>query len=220
MRIKNTLKVLFVLLLVMGTTFMAQAQEQLESRTPSAAMIRSFILPGWGQFYADKSDWNAGKIYLAADIALIGAWVGYSANANRLHDNMVTLARTHAQVDLKGKGRQFRLNVGDFPSVADYNDYQERTRNWDRLYNDTSANFWNWESEEKRRQFVSVNNRIEQNRQQIPAIISLMVVNRLISGIGAFTVTRNQTNAMTALTITLPENTGGNGVQANLVFRF
>lgn len=218
MRTKTTSNYFCLVLLVL--TISAPLAAQSPEKSPAGAMLRSMIMPGWGHYYATPEQWNRGKMYMAADVILISSWVGYTANANRLHDSMITLARTHGGVDLSGRGRQFRLNVGDFTSVDAFNDYQERTRNWDRLYTDTQANHWNWSTEAKRRDFLSMNSRIEQNRQQVPAIISLMIVNRLVSGIGAFTKVRTTNLSDAALTFTIPHHTSGYGVQANLMISF
>lgn len=195
------------------------AKGNADEPTGAGALLRSFVLPGWGHYYANPTDWNRGKIHLATDISLLGSYFGFRANANRLEQNMFTFANMHAGTRIDNRGRDYLLSVADFNSLDEFNDYQERTRNWDRLMDNTPENQWNWSNNDRRLEFNDLNNRVERNRQQLPAIISLMVVNRLIAGVNAFTTALDQTNA-SVLTFTIPDHSRGHGFQANLRVSF
>ncbi len=165
------------------------------SAQPNAqgALLRSLIVPGWGQLYNQPESWTAGKIHLAADVALLAAYLGYDSRAAELNRTLITQARHYSGADLVGQSRSFRFAVADFASLAAYNDYQLRTRNWNRILADTPENQWQWQDDDSRRRYVSLINKEAAARDQLPAIASLMVVNRVLAGIGAYRQARNFT---------------------------
>ncbi len=186
--------------------------------SPIGALLRSFVLPGWGHYYVENTNWSRGLIHLGADLALIGAYTGYSISANRLENNLKTFANQHAGVDLKSRSRDFLLSVAEFGSLDEYNQYQLRSRNWDKIYEPTPSNYWNWDTDLNRRSFVQMDTNVQDQRQQLPAVVSLMVVNRIISGIHAFTRARRMHNSSAAMSVTIPSS--GRGLQANYSITF
>lgn len=189
--------------------------------SPVGALLRSFVLPGWGHFYVSKSHQTRGLIHLGSDLALLGSYFGISIQTNRLEQNLKTFASQHAGTEIGKRNRDFLLSVAEFNSIEAHNDYQERSRNWDKLYEINSANYWSWDTENNRLSFQRMDTKIQDNRQQIPAVISLMVVNRIISGIGAFTLARNQSSAVNSLSFQLPSTFGNEfGVVAKYSVQF
>ena len=186
--------------------------------SPVGALLRSFVLPGWGHYYVYKSNWTRGLIHLGADLALLGAYTGYSISANRLENNLTTFANQHAGVELKSRSRDFLLSVAEFKSLDEYNDYQLRSRNWDKIYEPTASNYWNWDTDLNRRSFIQMDTKVQDHRQQLPAVVSLMVVNRIISGIHAFTRARGMHNSTSVMSVTIPPS--GSGLQANYSIAF
>jgi len=186
--------------------------------SPIGALLRSFVLPGWGHYYVDKQNWNRGIIHLGADLALIGAYTGYTVSANKLEGNVNTFANQHAGIDLRSRSRDFLLSVAEFRSLVEYNDYQLRSRNWDKIYEPTASNYWNWDTDQNRRSFVQMDTKVQDHRQQIPAVISLMVVNRIISGIHAFTRARGMHSNSAVMSVVIPPS--GRGLQANYSISF
>ncbi len=150
------------------------------------ALLRSFIIPGLGHQYIDNSDWNRGKIHMAADVGMILTLVGIRVHVSQLDRNLNTLARSRAGTTLEGKGRAYEIALSNFKSLQEYNDFQLRSRNWNRLIADTPDNQWNWESEEDRLRFSDTRSRISRSNNQVPVLITLLVANRVLSGINAF----------------------------------
>jgi hypothetical protein len=186
--------------------------------SPVGALLRSFVLPGWGQYYVNNQHWNRGIIHLGADLSLIGAYLGYSVSINRLETNRNTFANQHAGIELKSRSRDFLLSVAEFRSLEEYNTYQLRSRNWNKLLDPNSSNYWSWDSELNRRSFVQMDTKIQDQRQQLPAVVSLLVVNRIISGIHAFTKARGVHSGSSTVSVTIPSF--GTGVQANYQISF
>ncbi|MDZ7755952.1 hypothetical protein [Rhodohalobacter sp.] len=161
-------------------------------KSPSAAFVRSLVLPGWGHFYAGNQHNTRGAVHVGADAALIGSIFGFNIRANRIENDYITFANLNAGVDLSSRDRSFRLAVADFNSLEDYNDYQLRTRNWNRLIEDTPNNRWNWPDSDARNRYSEMRSDSDRIRSQIPALAGIMVVNRIISAISAYNRVRNE----------------------------
>lgn len=181
---KQLLSIIF-LIGVMGTnTALAQSDE-------GKALLRSLILPGWGQYYNQPDHWTIGKVHLAADIALISGYFGFSIHAHRLHDNLLTQSRHYAGADIAGRSLSFKLALARYDNLDEYNEQMLRTRNWDQVLQDVPENQWQWQDDASRNRFVDLINREDQARNQLPAIASLMVVNRVLAGVGAYRQARS-----------------------------
>lgn len=189
---------------------------------PGRALLRSFVLPGWGQYYADSSDWRRGQYHLGADLLLLGSLIYLNTNAAIIQNNIYTYARTYAGIDLRSVPRNVELAVASSNSLASYNQSQLRSRNWDRLIDDIPANRWQWQSEENRGEFLQMRDRMDRAERQIPAVISLMVVNRVVSGVHAFIVARNQVAALehVELGLGVPHISPDSGYEATVRIRF
>ncbi len=158
------------------------------ARAPSqlGAMLRSFVIPGWGHYYVNPDSWRRGQLHLGAEVVLIASYLGISRQSYVLEKNMYTHATAFSGADIRAQGREFELAVGNYRSLSEYNDFQERTRNLDRLLPDEPQFRWEWESDALRREYLDLRGRRDDLDQQLPALAALMVVNRVISGIGAY----------------------------------
>lgn len=161
-------------------------------KSPTAAFVRSLVLPGWGHFYAGKQHNTRAAVHLGTDAVLIGSIFGFNIRANRIENDFITFANLNAGVDLSSRDRSFRLAVADFNSLDDYNDYQLRTRNWNRLIEDTPDNRWNWQDSDARNRYSDMRSDSDRIRSQIPALAGIMVVNRVISAISSYNRVRNE----------------------------
>lgn len=189
---------------------------------PKGAFLRSLAMPGWGHFYTGEQNRNRGLAHLGAEAALIGSYLGLNIRGNRLENDYLTLSRLRAGVDLADRDRSFRIAIGDFDSLDDYNDFQLRTRNWDRLLDETPENRWEWDSTNNRLRYRDLRQSRDRVRNQLPAIAGLMVVNRVISAISAYNRAGNVRNNRSAQVMMLPVrgNDGVNGAVARIRFGF
>lgn len=189
-------------------------------RSEWGALLRSLVVPGWGHYYIDSDDWRRGQYHLAADVVMIAAWLGIYRQAGVIEKNMLTHARVYSGVDIRAHDRTFELAVGDHRSWDAYIDYLERTRNWDRLddFPDTPAYKWYWESDELRREYRDMRSRRDNLNRQLPALTAIMVVNRLVSGVSAFSRARSASNPTSR--VYLVPGTGHQGFEARLKVTF
>lgn len=191
-----------------------------ETPNPKTALLISFVVPGLGHHYVDNENWTRGKIHLGSEIALLAGYFGLSARANRLDNNLNTLARSKAGVSISDRSREFELAVANFDNLAEYNDFQLRTRRWQNLLPDTPENRWNWKSDNDRFEFQDTRDRIANSENQLPTLITLMVANRIFSGINAFTQAREASSKMPEASVSYLNEFGERGITARLQFHF
>ncbi len=220
LRAGTVVGVLFFAILF-GSSVEAQSlQPKEELPSPKGAFLRSLAVPGWGHYYADSDNWNRGKYHLAGEVVLVLSYFGLNARANYLENDFHTLAATRANTQLSNKSRQYIIAVGNYNTLAEYNDAQLRTRNWDQVFPETSAYQWSWESRDLRMQYQDARERMERNRSQLPTLIALMVTNRLISGLSAFIHARDLGQNLPEAGLSYINTFGEPGVTANLRFNF
>ncbi|HKI45809.1 MAG TPA: hypothetical protein VKA08_10810 [Balneolales bacterium] len=154
--------------------------------SPGRALLYSLLIPGLGHYYVDHHHWARGQVHLAAEAILWTALIGLKSFSGALNNDMFTYANVHSGINIRNRDRAFQLAVGSFNSLQDYNDYETRARNWDQLYPNTANYYWKWDQQGNRQTYESMSNRYDRINQQVPAIIALMVANRVISGISAY----------------------------------
>lgn len=164
--------------------------EKDERRDERTSLLKSLVLPGWGHFGLDASASTRGKIHIGTDLALLAGFVGADLRVGTLTDEYLALGELRAGVLMANRDRAFVLAMGNFNSLEEYNDFQLRSRNWNRLIEDTPENRWQWEYDEDRRRFKDIRERADLMENQLPALLGFMVINRVISGISAFNRTR------------------------------
>lgn len=177
-------------------------------------------VPGWGHYHVDNNNWQRGQYHLAADVVLILSFAGLSIHTNNLQQNWYAYGKQRAGVAIEDRSRQFQLAVGNFNSLEAYNDYQARSRNWDQLFADTPENRWQWSSTDERLQYQDLRTRFEQIDQQLPALLGLMVVNRVISGISAYNRAKKRQDSKVSSSVFLSPYQRADGLIANVTINF
>ncbi len=193
------------------------AQEQPD---PRGAFLRSLALPGWGHHYADSENWRRGQVHLGTEAVLAASLFGFHRRASNLETQYTTLANLRSGVDITDRSRTFRLAIGEYNSLEEHNDHQLRSRNWDRLLDETAENNWNWQSESDRRKYNQLRSDRDRARNQLPAILGLMTLNRVVSAISAYNRARTETDLpQVSITPVLGDN-NSTGVLTTISFQF
>lgn len=208
----------FLLVPILSTAQELQVSKDLPS--PRGAFLRSMVLPGWGHQFIDKADWKRGQYHMAADAVMILSYLGLKSRVNYLEGNLETFALSKANADLSGRNREFFLAISNFDNLDEYNDFQLRTRNWNNLLSDTPENQWNWTVDGDRLEYQDMRERIDKNKNQLPALVTLMVANRVISGLNAFVRARKIWSNPPDASLSYVNELGQPGVTANLRFSF
>jgi len=203
-----------------GFEYGGQQSKFEELPSPRKALLLSFVVPGLGHHYVDNENWTRGKIHLGSEIALLAGFFGLSARANRLEGNLNILARSKAGVSLTNRNREFELAVANFDNLDEYNDFQLRTRRWQNVLPDTPENRWNWETDNDRFEFRDTRDRVANSENQLPTLLTLMVANRLLSGINAFSRARDMSERIPEASFSYLNEFGEPGVTAHLKINF
>lgn len=211
----------FLILILFSVVTAVNAQPAgSESPNPRGAFLRSLAVPGWGHHYVDQTNWTRGKYHVGADVILILSFLGLNIHSNNLQQTWFGYSRTEAGIDIENRSRTIRLAVGGFNSLTAYNDFQARTRNWDQFIGDTPENRWNWQSDEDRNKYNDLRNRFENIDQQLPALVGLMIVNRVVSAISAYNRARKTSTKSSDTSFYFSPSHQSSAIVANLKVSF
>lgn len=168
-------------------------EAQVSKKSPVLAFAYSLLLPGAGHWYIDRMD--VGKYFLTADAI---SWTGL-ISLNIYGDNVIDDAESysveHAEVtDPSGKDEDFFANVGNYNSVYEYNNDKLSRGEYSMLYN-VSTQFWNWDAESNRDVFEAQRKKSERIYNNRIIFGSLLIANRVVSGISAYLIANNMKNS-------------------------
>jgi hypothetical protein len=187
---------------------------------PEGAFIRSLVVPGWGHYYVNPDEWNRGQVHLGTEAVLIASYFGFSLRADNLESQYEALASLKAGVDVSGRSRSFQIAIGDFNTLREYNEFQLRSRNWNRLFEDQPENRWEWQGENNRNIYNNLRSDVDRVRNQLPAILGLMVVNRVLSAISAYNRAKALSNIPEMTVVPISTSSQELGVVARLNLHF
>lgn len=189
--------VLFIMLFIGLSSVKAQSnfedKLQLENRiekSPKGAFLRSIIMPGWGHHYLGKNHVKRARFHFGSELILIMTYFGLDNRASNMNSRMNAYVASETGIQLDNRSRSFQIALSQYNTLAEFNDFMERTRNWNQILPNTPENQWYWESDEARNTYVQLRDNRERATQQLPGLVSLMVVNRVLSGLNAFTAAR------------------------------
>lgn len=159
-----------------------QSSEE-SSKSILLAAVYSLVLPGVGELYAEN--FESGKYFLIADGGLWLTYAGFQLHGTWLRDDARSFARQHAGTEISDKDQQFEVNIGNFNTVAEYNEAKLRNRQYDLLYDPNSSYRWSWNSDINRMKYRDLRIRSDEVFQNSRFIVGALVINRLISAFSA-----------------------------------
>jgi len=138
----------------------------------------SLILPGMGELYADN--FGTGKYFLIADGVLWLTYAGLNLSSGWVQDDADVYMTQHAGASVEGKDDQFRVDVGNYLTVQEYNEAKLRAREYSKLY-DPVVYYWNWDSNPNRNEYRDLRITSDELERNATFVLGALVVNRLIS---------------------------------------
>ena len=171
---------LFVLVLGMGPVQSLSAQSRLDSYEKKA-LIRSLILPGWGQ--QALSEGTSARRFITAEASL---WLGYLLTdglAGQYAQDYRAFAALHAGVDDRLKPDIYYYRLGEYDSITQYNQIQLRQRNLDAVYPLGTDLDWEWDQVANREHYVDLRRTSLRFTKAASFAIGGMVVNRALAAI-------------------------------------
>jgi hypothetical protein len=156
---------------------------QFVKKSAGLAAIYSLLLPGMGELYS--GDFASGKYFLIAEGLLWITYVAFEVTGNSLRDDSRVYAAAHAGVITAGKNDQFYVDVGNFASLADYNDKKLRDRELSLVYDASLGYAWQWDSEAARLTFRDQRVRSENMYNNQKFVVAGIIINHVASAINA-----------------------------------
>lgn len=147
--------------------------------TKRGAILRSMILPGWGERYLGAD--RASGYFFTNEAGLWLSILGMNRYGNWRKEDYKAYAAAHAGVDNTGKLDRYYVNVSNYSNIRDFNEAKRRNRTPSKVYPETPANSWEWDSEESRMEYDSLRLQSEKAGVAITFISGALVVNRLLS---------------------------------------
>jgi len=192
------------------------------------AMLRSAVLPGWGQLHLGHS--TRGIVFIGLDV-MTWAGVGLSYLEGTFNeDDYNWLASSEAGINVSGRSSDFLDDLSDFNSSTEYNDYIHRLARYyypddpeaQRSYYESHARYgsesWNWSSDEARNRY---SDRLRESRQWYRRslyIAAFAVVNRAVSVIDASLLDDRRPGVYTSLSF--PESRDYSSFRFSIGARF
>lgn len=162
---------------------LGELQEQSSKKSATLAIVYSLILPGLGDAYA--GNFQTGRYFLGADVGLWITYGGFRVYGNWLKQDARSFAVQRAGANFDEKEDKFEVDLGNFNSVADYNDAKLRNRQFDMLYDPKSSFSWQWNSETDRVHYKDLRIRGDEVLRNSQFVLGALVLNRVIAAISA-----------------------------------
>ena len=89
-------------------------------------VIKSLIIPGWGQKSLSFS--KRARYYNYVESGLILTILGTTTYSNILKKNYISFASNHAALSSSGKNHKYWVDIGNYDSINDYNNEHLRNR--------------------------------------------------------------------------------------------
>jgi hypothetical protein len=151
-------------------------------------VIKSFLVPGWGQ---KELGYNSrSKKYIYVEVGILLSLYTSSKYSNEIKRNYIAYAAKHADVITNGKDREYWVDIGNFNTLNDYNSEHLRNRELEDLYPQTNKWHWKWDSSKNRKYFES--RRIQSDKLKLLSTFAIggLFLNHFVSGIDALYLKR------------------------------
>jgi len=163
----------------------AENHQNMETESPSRgkAFLLSFLIPGWGEYYAGSE--KMAKIFLGTEIALWTTYAGLRVYGNWREKDYKNFAIAHAHVNPEGKNHDYFVNIEHFDDIETYNQEKLKQRDVDALYPENEEYFWKWDSKKNRLKYEQIRMSSDGAFSNSVLVIGVVVLNHIVSGIDA-----------------------------------
>jgi len=146
------------------------------------AFLFSLLVPGTGQFYAQKP--GRGRVFMGTELAILAGFLGFRLYSDWKEEDYELYAAAHAGVDSDGKSRGYFEDISLYMSLEEYNRQQIQDFREDaEVY--SKADFWEWDSDQSRRKFDSLYRSSSNARDNAIIMTGIGLFNHLLSAVDA-----------------------------------
>ena len=186
--VNKTTKVILISIIVCNINLYGQMQKD----SKLDPIIKSLIIPGWGQKSLGKP--KRARLFNYIESGILLTLISSSTFSNIEKKNYIAFASKHAAISSSGKDHKYWVDIGNYNSIENYNDEHLRNREMDDLYPDDKKWSWDWDLESNRTIFE--NKRIRADQLELFATFSIgaLVLNHVVSSIDALYLKKVSTN--------------------------
>tara|TARA_B100001142_G_scaffold181928_1_gene181480 strand:- start:106 stop:741 length:636 start_codon:yes stop_codon:yes gene_type:complete len=186
--VNKTSKVILISIIVCNLNLYGQIQKD----SKLDPVIKSLIIPGWGQKSLGKP--KRARLFNYIESGILLTLITSSTFSNIEKKNYIAFASKHAAISSSGKDHKYWVDIGNYNSIGNYNDEHLRNREMDDLYPDDKKWSWDWDLESNRTIFE--NKRIRADQLELFATFSIgaLVLNHVVSSIDALYLKKVSTN--------------------------
>ena len=160
------------------------------------AVLKSAILPGWGEHSLGTS--GAGRIFFVSEAALWISYAGMAVYKDIQNNDMISFAKAHSGATSFYGSSQYWVDIGSFLSWSDHREEMLQYRTPDKIYPEENA--WNWDSVENANTFRNIRIAKDKSEHRMTFILGGLVMNRMISMLNIMYLTRNPVESNLILT--------------------
>lgn len=174
------------------------------------ALVKSLILPGWGQYAL--GDYTSARRLIVAEAGLWLSYVLTRGAAGWYRQDYRALAALHAGASYSLKPDIYYARLGRYDSITAYNQAQLRLRNLDAVYPVGADLDWQWDGLTSRERYGQLRRASLRAAKAASFALGGLVVNRAIAVIQVLFLSRSG-GAAAAYWVPLP---GGGGISLSL----
>ena len=198
------------------------------SAADKGTVLRSVVLPGWGQMHAGHT--TRGTVFMGLEA---GIWTGVGISYLQgifSRDDYRNLAMEEAGIDVSSRDNDFQNDVGSFSSSEEYNDYIRSLARYyypddpeaQQEYFDRNARYgadgWSWSGSGARESYSDALRDSREWFRRTTYVAAFALVNRAVSAIDASLLDPSEPGIYTDLAF--PESADFSSVRFTIGARF
>lgn len=169
------------------TTRPLQEEFQLTRNEARLTLLKSLVLPGWGEHSLGYN--KRGYIFQGAELLCWTTYAAFIFLGKSKTKDMKAFAAEYAGVDPAGKDKDYFADIGKYDDIYQYNDARYRNRDLTLVYSDLDKYYWNWESEEKRKEFDDLRFNSGIHMRNATLATTALIINRVVSVLDIMSIT-------------------------------
>jgi hypothetical protein len=181
MKMKNRIFIVLSVFLVLNWNGPLFGQVQPEEKSVPGALLRSMVLPGWGEYYTEN--YTAAKWTFGAELAV---WISYfylDFQSGVLEEQFKDIAVAYAGVNSIDRGKQYWIDVGSSENIYLHNIKAARNRDKDGIYTDIEKYYWQWSDRGRQADYNHLRVRSVDYADYAKMTLGGLFLTRLVSGV-------------------------------------
>ncbi|MBX7150793.1 hypothetical protein K1X84_04090 [bacterium] len=158
-------------------------------KSKKKALLLSLLVPGVGELYLNNwqlREWQSGKYFFASEALLWAGHFYFQSYSHWSRSDAEALAAAHANVNWKtSKPSGYFSVIGKFTDIYAFNDIQRRFFGPEAVYEENTANFWQWDNETNQNRFEDKRLESRNYKRYSQFVVYGVVVNHVLSAINA-----------------------------------